>query len=166
MPWLLTDFFEVTWLLKRQIWATDVEAAASLNSMTNCTCLIWPTGHWEPCNKLGSQSQAKCISGILTRNVLILGDLPIPLYHSSLVDYLQIVHLSRDNYNINIWAKIILQVIFSTIKQLRADVKFMWLQNCMYIYKKTFNKRQSYSSELPFLKTTSLTLLLTDISLP
>ena len=40
MPWLLTDFFEVTWLLKGQIWATDVEAAASLNSMTNCTCLI------------------------------------------------------------------------------------------------------------------------------
>lgn len=126
MPWLLTNFFEVTWLLQGQIWATDVEAAASLNSMTNCTCLIWPTGHWELCNKLGSQSQTKCISGILTRNVLILGDLPIPLYHSSLADYLQNVHLSKDNYNINIWAKIILQVIFSTINNLNKILRIIY----------------------------------------
>lgn len=126
MLWLLTNFFEVTWLLQGQIWATDVEAAASLNSMTNCTCLIWPTGHWEPCNKLGSQSQTKCISGILTRNVLISGDLPIPLYHSSLADYLQNVHLSKDNYNINIWAKIILQVIFSTINNLNKILRIIY----------------------------------------
>ena len=38
----------------------------------HCTYLLHAAGHWDPCNKDGSQSPDKCISRIRTRNLLIL----------------------------------------------------------------------------------------------
>ena len=57
-------FLTAIWLTHNQLWATGKGGSLTNLILITVFDLLWPKGHWEPCNQVGSQSMTEHLVGI------------------------------------------------------------------------------------------------------